>query len=304
MAPPRILRVTVPASWDGRSCERFLRGEYGFSYTLSTKLKHIPGSVTRNGDPIRMRDEVHTGDVIETAIPVLSGGPGRIVPGAPEPDVLFEDEDIIIINKPAGMSVHGSVDRGDHTVKEMICSYLGNAEFHPVNRLDCGTSGVMTIAKNMWMTDLLRKKLHTGDFLREYLAVTEGGPPCDEGEVTVPLEPVPGTHRMRTADRDGLESVTAYRVLYRGEKRSLLSVIPRTGRTHQIRIHMAYLGCPLAGDGVYGDRGIVTEGKLRPALHSLSVTLIHPLTGNTVNVSAPEPDDFRAFLPGYYEKGD
>ena len=207
-------------------------------------------------------------------------------------DILYEDEDLLIINKPAGIAVHGRSERGEPTIGAAVARYLGSAApFHPVNRLDRGTTGAMCAAKNGYMHDRLRKILHTDAFRREYLAVACGEMPERAGVIDLPIARVPGEKRFHTAP-EGLASVTRYEVLGSAGGLSLLRLRPETGRTHQIRVHLAALGCPIAGDRLYGGGALAA----RPLLHSAALYLVHPLTGAAVSVAAPMPEDMQEVL--------
>lgn len=288
----RTLEYTVPPEGEGKRVRAVLQGALGLSAGLVTRLKHRPGSVRINGAGARTIDLLHAGDRL--SVDVGDAKESAFVPAGPRLDVAWEDEDIIIINKPAGMATHGRSDRREPTVGAMVAAYLGtSAPFHPVNRLDRGTTGLMCAAKTGYMHERLRRILHTDAFRREYLAICTGVPPEAEGEIDAPIARYNEEKRFCVRE-DGAPSLTRYKVLLTWEGRSLLRVRPETGRTHQIRVHMASIGCPLLGDRLYGR---LSRELDRPALHSAALTLIHPLTGETVSVRAPLPEDMRALLP-------
>ena len=288
----RTLEYTVPPEGEGKRVRAVLQGALGLSAGLVTRLKHRPGSVRINGCGARTIDLLHAGDRL--SVDVGDAKESAFVPAGPRLDVAWEDEDIIIINKPAGMATHGRSDRREPTVGAMVAAYLGtSAPFHPVNRLDRGTTGLMCAAKTGYMHERLRRILHTDAFRREYLAICTGVPPEAEGEIDAPIARYNEEKRFCVRE-DGAPSLTRYKVLLTWEGRSLLRVRPETGRTHQIRVHMASIGCPLLGDRLYGR---LSRELDRPALHSAALTLIHPLTGETVSVRAPLPEDMRALLP-------
>lgn len=288
----RTIEYAVPPEGEGRRVRSVLQGQLGLSAGLVTRLKHRPDSVRINGVPARTIDTVHAGDVL--AVDVGDAGPGAFAPCGPRPDVVWEDDDILIINKPAGMAVHGRSERGEPTVGSMVSAYLGtNAPFHPVNRLDRGTTGLMCAAKNGYMHDRLRRLLHTDGFRREYLAICAGVPPEREGVIDAPIARF-GEEKRFCVDPDGAPSLTRYELLLAWNGLSLVRARPETGRTHQIRVHMASIGCPLLGDRLYGR---LSRDIARPALHSAGLRLVRPLTGEVVDVSAPLPEDMRALLP-------
>ena len=284
----RTLRFTVPPEGEGKRARAVLQGALGLSAGLVTRLKHRENSLRINGVPARTVDVLRAGDLVE--VEVGDAKPGTFASARGALDVVWEDEDILIINKPAGVAVHGRSDRGEPTVGSLVAAYLGtNAPFHPVNRLDRGTTGLMCAAKIGWMHERLRRILHTPEFRREYLAVCAGAPPEKEGAVDAPIARL-GEAKRFCVDPDGAPSLTRWEVLRERDGLSLLRLRPETGRTHQIRVHMAYLGCPLLGDRLYGKASGLID---RPALHSAGLTFVHPLTGERVELAAPVPEDMR-----------
>lgn len=218
---------------------------------------------------------------------------GKFTPVAVPLDILYEDADLLALNKPAGMAVHGGYDRGEPTVANALAAYLGpDAVFHPVNRLDRGTSGVMLVARSGYVHDRLRRVLHTGDFRRTYLAVACGTGLPPRGTIDLPIARADDGSTRRIPAPGGQPSVTDYTVLAERDGYTLLRVAPRTGRTHQIRVHFAALGHPLLGDALYGgDTALLT----RPALHSAAADFAQPVTGQSLHITAPIPRDLRAF---------
>ena len=167
--------------------------------------------------------------------------------------------------------------------------------FHPVNRLDKGTTGLMVIAKSGYVHDLLRRSLHTNRFRRDYLAVCVGTPPSGSGTIDAPIGRDETSTVRRCVRPDGSPAVSHYRVLGIRDGLTLVALLPETGRTHQLRVHMASIGCPLAGDWLYGTEDPTLIA--RPALHSHRLTLIHPITGDTLNLTAPPPEDLIRLFP-------
>ena len=184
---------------------------------------------------------------------------------------------------------------GEPPLANGLAHYLGPGfSFHPVNRLDRGTTGLMVVAKNSWVHDRLRRQLHGGSFSRGYLAICVGAPDPPEGSVELPIGRAPDSAIRRQVDPAGRPARTEYRLKERRGPLSLVELTPRTGRTHQIRVHMAALGCPLAGDWLYGeeDRALIA----RPALHAWRLELEHPLTGRDLALTAPLPADMKKLL--------
>ena len=172
-----------------------------------------------------------------------------------------------------------------------VAHYLGCDTFHPVNRLDRGVTGVMAVAKNGYMHQRCMAILHTDDFRREYRGICDGVPQPPAGTIDLPISRQPGSLLKRSIDPDGLPSRTEYEVLSVSHGRALLRLRPITGRTHQLRLHMAAIGHPLTGDWLYGteDRALIA----RPALHSYHLRMLHPVTGAVLDVTAPLPEDLQ-----------
>ncbi len=168
------------------------------------------------------------------------------------------------------------------------------ADFHPVHRLDKGTSGLLVVAKHAHAQDQLRCQLHTDQFRRTYLAVCEGVPDPPAGVVDAPLGRVPESLIQQEVRPDGLPARTHYETLASVQGRALLRLVLETGRTHQIRVHMAYIGHPLTGDFLYGTEA--PEVIPRPALHSAELSFRHPVTKEQMTFSQPMPEDMRRLL--------
>lgn len=287
----RRLDMEIPAELDGRKIRSVLQARLGLSAGLVTRLKHREGAVLLNGRPAKTLDSVHTGDRL--SVEVGDTGGSAFAPSDTRLAVLWEDEDILIIDKPADMAVHGRSDKGEATVGSAVAAYLGTAApFHPVNRLDRGTTGVMCAAKTGYMHERLRRLLHTEALRREYLAITVGVPEPRSGVIDLPIGRR-GEEKRFCVREDGAKSVTNYEVLAEADGLALLKLVPETGRTHQIRVHLSHIGCPILGDRLYGR---MSAEIARPALHSARLTLIHPLTGRAVTAEAPLPQDMADVL--------
>ena len=217
--------------------------------------------------------------------------------GAPE--VLYEDEDLLILNKRAGMATHGRAERGEPTVANQLAAYLGTeSPFHPVNRLDRGTTGVMCVAKTGYAHDRLRLLLHSDSFRRTYLAVALGRVEPAAGRIDLPIAKI--AERKFGVREGGAPAATNYETIASDGAVTLLRVTPETGRTHQIRVHLAAIGHPLLGDRLYGGASPELD---RPALHSAALSLTQPVTGREIRVSAPLPEDLRRLLEAHQLSG-
>lgn len=288
----RIISYIVPPELDGRRIQSILASELFCSGTLIKRLKTRAGSVLVNGIPaVRLVDPVRAGDCIEADVDDEEPIPSDRHCSIP---ILYEDEDLLILNKPAGMAVHpAGLTELSGTVAEALSSYLGGRALHPVNRLDRGTTGLMCVAKHAYAHDLLRQVLHRS-MVREYraIAVGEGLPP--QGVIEYPIDREESSAVRRWIVPDGAPARTRYEVLSEGRGYTLLRVLPETGRTHQIRVHFAAIGFPLAGDWLYGEEN--HELIPRPALHSARIQMEHPITKTKLDITAPLPPDMERIL--------
>ena len=209
-------------------------------------------------------------------------------------DIVFEDAWLIVVNKRAGVSVHPERAGIGSSVENALTHYLKEDEFvHTVSRLDRGTSGLMTVAKSGYVHERMIRLLHTPDFYKEYLGVCWGCPKEEHGFIRLPLAHPEGENYRMAVTEGGLPCETEYEVLERFPDRSLVRLVPHTGRMHQLRAHMAAIGDPLVGDWLYGEESPVID---HPALHSHRLEFAHPLTGERVCLEAPLPDDILGLL--------
>ena len=281
------LTFTVLPARDGQRLETVLRSELGLSKSRLQSLKWTPGALLRNGAPVRAADPVRAGDRITAYLPEKPA-PAAIPARAGTLDLRYEDEALLVICKRAGVSMHSKGD--PDCLAAALLAHLGEgAALHFVNRLDKGTSGLLLAAKRGHVHELLRRSLHTGDLVREYRALSLGTPSPERGRVALPIGPDEERFYARRVRPDGQRAVTDYAVLERRGDLALLRLLPETGRTHQLRLHMSALGCPLLGDALYG---APPDPRLdRPALHSFRLRLTHPLTGERLQWEASLPED-------------
>lgn len=283
----RTLSHTVTPSEEGQSVKHLLRTAFRLPEGTIARIKLWPTGICRNGERVFTDVRLSAGDVL-TAEVGDRGERNEAEPVALPLDILWEDEDLAVINKSAHMAVHGSPRGGPPTLANALCARWGPEQaFHPVNRLDRGTSGLMVVAKSAYIHDRLRRMLHGETFRREYLAVVNGRFSEPRGSIALPIGPDPDWPGRRTIRADGKESFTEYNIMSTYRERTLVSLHPLTGRTHQLRVHMAAVGHPLVGDWLYGGG----EELDRPALHSARLFLRHPITGEELRLSAPLPED-------------
>ena len=289
------LELVVTRAQEGRTVKSLLKGELGFSTALIGRLKRTETGLTVNGRRVFTSAVLREGDRLSVDLPAAER-PTELQPVPMALDVRFEDEHLLVVNKPAPLaSIPSSLVPGEPTLAAGLLYHLGEGSaLHLVNRLDRGTTGLAAAAKTAYVHELLRRRLHTGAFHRTYLAVCLGGPAEERGRVELPIGRDPASAVKRRIDPEGKPAATAYRVLERAGRFALVELAPETGRTHQLRVHMAALGCPLAGDWLYGteDRGMIS----RPALHAARLALDHPVTGEPLALEAPVPEDMRKLL--------
>lgn len=293
----RILTYTVTPEEDGRMVKGILRGSLQLSYTLLKSLKWRENAILLNGQSVHVNAIVHAGDVVSVALSERTPREDLYCANAAKPDIVYEDDDLLVLNKPAGVAMHPkSGDASAPSLAAMLTSYLGEGSVpHFVSRLDKGTSGLLIAAKSGYVHDRLRRALHSSDHLRrEYRAVAVGRVEPPYGVIDAPIGRVEGSIIRRCVRADGLPSLTEYETLQVNDRFTLLRLRPQTGRTHQLRVHMAYLGHPLAGDWLYG-----TEDKTliaRPALHSYELWFTQPVTGQELHFTAPIPQDMQRLM--------
>ena len=291
----RTLSITVTEKMDGRMVKGILRGELQLSYTLLKSLKWREGAILLNGQSVHVNAIVHTGDVVSVNLSERGGAPSAL-PCPMALDIVYEDDDLLVLNKPAGIAMHPkSTDLSAPSMATALTAYLGEGSVaHFVSRLDKGTSGLFLAAKTGYVHDRLRRALHSDALRREYRAVAVGTVTPPSGVIEAPIGRADGSLVKRCVREGGLPSVTEYETLEVCGGFTLLRLVPRTGRTHQLRVHMAHLGYPLAGDWLYG-----TEDKTliaRPALHSCELWFTHPITGEALHFTAPLPDDMEKLM--------
>lgn len=291
----RVLKLTVTAADDGKKVKQLMRGTLQISSSLLKSLKWREDAILLNGQRVTVATIVHTGDELTVNIDDDGEISQHITPVDFPLDILYEDDDLLILNKPAGIAVHSAaLTEETVTVAGAVAHYLGGSPFHPVNRLDRGVTGIMVVAKNGYMHQRCMTILHTDGFRREYRGICEGIPAPLLGTIDLPIGRDPESVLKRCIDPGGLASLTEYEVLHMGNEHALLRLRPLTGRTHQLRLHLSAIGHPLVGDWLYGteNRELIT----RPALHSYELWLRHPLSDELLHVVAPLPGDMQNLL--------
>ena len=292
----RTLTYAIDGADAASPVAQFLKKK-GYSSANITALKKIPDGVLINDKPAYMIHPLFAGDTLTVHI-VESVSSEKIPPANLPLDIVYEDADLMVINKPAGLPIHPSMGNYTHSLGNAVAGYFARQDcpfvFRCINRLDHNTSGLTIIAKHMVSGSILSTMVKRRLIRREYLAIVRGRvtPPC--GTITAPLGRKPGSLIERTIDfENGESAVTHYETLDYQNGHSLLKLYLETGRTHQIRIHLKYLGFPLIGDSLYNPD---MEYINRQALHSARLTFAHPITGEAMAFCAPMPADMRRVL--------
>ena len=278
----------------GRKVKYFVRGDMGLSYHQFAALKARDG-LRVNGAPVHANYPLNPGDAVSVWLEDL---PREAIPLDPTPvDILYEDEDLLILDKTAPLACQCSPKQDGMTLENRLAWRYRNDPgfvFRPLNRLDKGTSGLMAAARNAHACQRLQGQLHGPDFVREYLAVVEGQM-SGAGVIDAPIAKEPAATVRRIVDpANGKAAVTHYQVESCGERRSLVRLRLETGRTHQIRVHLAHAGHPIVGDFLYGTEDPRLPGRF--ALHSTYIRLRHPLTEEIIERTSPLPEALQALL--------
>lgn len=293
----RRLELTVTEDNVGARVDTLLRKHLQLSGTIIRRMKWLEDGILVDGVRVNTRFVPRLGQVLSVRL----SDPERLsgVVAAPgELGIVYEDADIIVLNKMAGVSVHPGPGHYDDTLGNFLVHYYEKtgqqADFHPVHRLDRGTSGLLVSAKHPHAQERLKQQLHTPNFCRIYLAVCQGVPEPRSGVVDAPLGPMEGSLMAQQVRSDGKPARTHYETIRTARGRSLLRLELDTGRTHQIRVHMAHIGHPLVGDFLYGveDHSLITH----TALHSHILRFLHPVTGREMEFVCELPRDMERLL--------
>lgn len=294
----RILTYEITKGDDCMTVARFLKKK-GYSSANITDLKKMPESILINGSFAYMVHPLSLGDVLTVHIRETAVSE-KIPPVYLPLDIIYEDDDLMVINKPADLPIHPSMNNYTHSLGNGLAWYFAEKNqpfvFRCINRLDHNTSGLTIVAKHLVSGSILATMVRNREIHREYLGISRGPVTPSSGTVTAPLGRKPGSIIERTVDfENGENAVTHYRVIDYKNGHSLLLLTLETGRTHQIRIHMKHLGFPLVGDSLYNPD---MEWISRQALHAARLVFRHPVTGREMEFIAPMPKDMRRVLEG------
>ncbi len=289
----RTLTYTITEKENNMPIGHFLRS-LGYSSQVIIALKKIPHSILLNNKWEYVNRKMNTGDTLTIHIDENASSP-HITPVPLPLDIIYEDDDILVVNKPADMPIHPSMNNHDNTLANAVAYYFHSQQipyvFRCVNRLDRDTTGLTVLAKHMLSAGILSEQVRNRTLHREYQAIVSGTSLPDSGIIDAPIARVEGSTIEREVNFvSGETAITHYKVIKRDSLRnlSLLSLFLETGRTHQIRVHMKHLGFPLIGDFIYNPDNTYIN---RQALHSYRLTFAHPITGRSMEFVAPLPDD-------------
>lgn len=288
-----VLKHEITANDSEKTVKSIIDSVFNLSSRMLSRLKKS-GGIRLDGVTVTVRHVVHEGNVL--TLEIFDRVSDNIVPCDIPVDVLYEDEYIIAVNKPSGMPTHPSLNhRTDTLANAIMYRYKDNPfSFHPITRLDCDTTGVVLIAKDSLSCQRLSEAMKNGYINKEYLAVCCGVPEIKEGTIDAKIARLQGSVIKRQISDDGKEALTVYNVqeISHSRKFSLIHLIPKTGRTHQLRLHLSHIGFPIYADFLYGKEVI---GQ-RTCLHCSSLSFPHPITNQNINISAPLPSDMKAIM--------
>lgn len=292
----RTINYQINEESAGLRVEQFLKRK-GYSSQSIASIKRMPESILVNGIHYYMRQELAQGDQLSVRICETECS-DKIPPVELPLNIVYEDEDIIVLNKPAGMPIHPSLNNYYNTLANGLAWYYQSQNkpfiFRCCNRLDRDTSGLTVVAKHLVSAGILSSMTGRREVHREYLAIASGHVTPEAGTISAPLGRKEGTIIERTVDwENGEPAITHYHVLSVTPLYSLVALKLETGRTHQIRIHMKHLGYPLIGDYLYNPD---MRHIGRQALHSHRLSFRHPITGEEMSFTAPLPEDMQKAL--------
>ena len=332
---PRRLAHTVRPPFDGETVLAVLRRAMLVSDATARRAKVVEDGIMLEGVRCKTNEVVRSGQVVSIVIDDATAEPGDAVKAEPGSlSIIYEDEDLLIVDKPAGLVVHPGPGHESATLCNFVAHHLKSAgsagTARPVQRLDRTTSGLMVFAKNAHVQDRLQRQMHTRCFERTYLAICAGSPQPESGAIDAPIARISRGPSVFAVREDGKRAVTHYETLARWRPKrlgcangpetahaprftrgseagsasqaahepatlSLVKLDLETGRTHQIRLHMRHIGRPLLGDEAYGEPSTVID---RAALHSWRLRMTHPLTGASIELTCAPPQDMKDALGG------
>lgn len=295
------LQLNITGEDAGRDVRSFLYQEMGLTTKKISSVKFDSKGILLDGKRVTVREKVLEGQTLAVLLNDTGQRDESLVPTEMELDILYEDEDLLFINKPAGIVCHPSQGHYADTLANGVRAYFQKkkerSSIHLLGRLDKDTSGIVGIAKNGVAAERMTAQRGDRTLKKEYLALVSGCPAPEKGYIDIPMEEYRdeldnNKLKMRRGGRSsGKKAGTYYRIVQGYSGYSLCALTLTTGRTHQIRFHMAEIGCPLLGDAVYGNGPV--QALERAALHAESLTFMHPFTGQKIYLKAEMPGDMK-----------
>ena len=279
-----------------QSINQILKQEFKISARLQHKLI-TSKQIFLNGNQADSRITPQINDVITVNLD-FNEESENIIPTQMALNIVYEDEALLILDKPAGIAVHPSILHYTDSLANGVKYYFDTIglkrKIRPVNRLDLNTSGLIVFAKNEYVQECLIQQMQTNEFKKEYLAIVHGIFEKTQGTITLPIARKENSIIERCISENGQEAITHYEVLKTSNDLSLVHCILETGRTHQIRVHMSAIGHPLVGDTLYGSD--FSDSIARQALHSYKISFIHPISHQIFSFTSELPDDIKSSI--------
>ena len=272
-----------------------LKEQFLLSDRLITKLKKA-NKIYLNSLPTYTKKSVTVGDTVSVLIDFEEDNSNIVASNIPL-NIIFEDDYLLVLNKPANIAIHPSILHFDNSLSNGVKFYFDKLglkkKFRIVNRLDRNTSGIVILAKNEYIQECLIKQMKTNEFKKEYLAIAKGILESKSGTLNFPIARKEGSIIERTVSSDGDSAITHYDVVKEFNNLSLVHIVLETGRTHQIRVHFSHIGHPILGDTLYGSPSELIN---RQALHSYKLTFIHPVTKKELILESSLPNDIKNII--------
>lgn len=288
----------------GKSVFDVLRRELGLSNRMLTRLKQDERGILVDGERVTVRYRLAAGQRLTLAVDDRESAE-HILPVELPLELISADPDFFAVNKPPDMPTHPSHGHYEDTLANALawhCAAAGELfVFRPVNRLDRNTSGIVLVARSQLSAARLAASMQAGEIAKRYIALLDGVLTPDEGELCAPIRRTAESiiTRQVCAEGEGDYALTRWQVLARSDAHTLVEASPVTGRTHQLRVHFAHLGCPIHGDDLYGR---AADDLGRQALHAAVLEFPHPADRRPVRLTAPLPDDLRRVITAYFGK--
>lgn len=298
--------MTLINKYVGLSIKEILIDKLHFSKRAITFLKNRPDGILLNGEHATVRAVIKENDVLTINYLDESTNNEKLIPSNTLPDIIYEDEYVLAVNKPPFMPTHQSQGHFYDTLANAIANYYKQCErpfvFRSVNRLDRNTSGVVLVAKDRLSSHLLSLQMKNNSIEKSYIAILSGNLPSNEGIIKTHIRRKEKSIILREICEecdDSKLAITKYRVIAQNRGMSLVEATPITGRTHQLRVHFAHKGAQILGDDLYGE---CSELINRHALHAYRLSFEHPVTKEEMSLFAPLPDDMKTMIENYFGK--